>query len=146
MGRINSWNLSLTSERQHYSCRFFQILLQIGFAAYTLAGICNNDMYLFSFRPWRIFCQLCFPSLFFNYFKFFFFMAFLSHWLCINKERRQKKKKKKSIIRLIQVIKLNLLHLCCHVSLAFLKISIFFFELVRKFCLRSIKKMKTCKS
>ena len=54
--------------------------------------------------------------------------------------------KKKIIIRLIQVIKLNLLHLCCHVSLAFLKISIFIFELVLKFCLKSIKKMKTCKS
>lgn len=144
MGRINSWNLSLTSERQHYSCRFFQILLQIGFAAYTLAGICNNDMYLFSFRPWRIFCQLCFPSLFFNYFKFFFFLwpFYLIDFVSIRKGG----KKKKSIIRLIQVIKLNLLHLCCHVSLAFLKISIFFFELVRKFCLRSIKKMKTCKS
>ena len=144
MGRINSWNLSLTSERQHYSCRFFQILLQIGFAAYTLAGICNNDMYLFSFRPWRIFCQLCFPSLFFNYFKKKFLWPFyLIDFVSI---RKGGKKKKKSIIRLIQVIKLNLLHLCCHVSLAFLKISIFFFELVRKFCLKSIKKMKTCKS
>lgn len=110
MGRINSWNLSLTSEWQHYSCRFFQILLQIGFAAYALVGICNNDMYLLSSRPRRIFCQLCFPSL--------FFMAFLSHWLCINKERRQKKT---FIIRLIPVIKLNLLHLRCHVSLALLK-------------------------
>ena len=145
MGRINSWNLSLTSERQHYSCRFFQILLQIGFAAYTLAGICNNDMYLFSFRPWRIFCQLCFPSLFFNYFKKKILWPFyLIDFVSIRKGG--KKKKKKSIIRLIQVIKLNLLHLCCHVSLAFLKISIFFFELVRKFCLKSIKKMKTCKS